>query len=68
MGKGVSMKLLKEVYKTYEGARKRCAFENGVARGEYQRGDKARHYHYTVIAELDNTWRVQRDNGGDLRD
>jgi hypothetical protein len=33
-------KLLREKYKTYEGARKRCAFENGIAPGEYARGDK----------------------------
>ena len=56
------MKLLKEKYKTWEGARKRAGFENGVARGEYERGDKARHYHYTVVQEGE-LWRVQRDSG-----
>jgi hypothetical protein len=53
------IKLLKEVYKTYDGAQKRCGFENGVAKGEYERGDKAKHYHYTVVAQ-DGAWRVAR--------
>ncbi len=52
-------KLLKEVYKTYEGARKRAAFENGLASSEYKSGYKARLYHYTITQEND-TWRVQR--------
>jgi len=52
-------KLLKEIYKTYEGARKRTAFENNLARHEYERGYKAKHYHYDVITE-NETWRVQR--------
>jgi hypothetical protein len=56
------MKLLREKYKTWEGARKRCAFENGLARGEYQRGDKAKIYRYTVV-EHEGAYRVQRDNG-----
>jgi hypothetical protein len=64
-GKEIRMKLLKEVYKTYEGARKRCAFENAMARGEFNRGDKARFYHYKIVADPDSTsaWRVQRDDG-----
>jgi hypothetical protein len=41
---GAQVKLLREKYKTYEGARKRTAFENGLAKGEFQRGDKAKHY------------------------
>jgi hypothetical protein len=56
------MKLLKEKYKTWDGAHKRCAFENGLARGEYRRGDKAKIYRYTVV-QLDDGYRVQRDNG-----
>ena len=56
------MKLLKETYKTYEGARKRSAFENSLARSEYEAGHKVRFYRYTVI-EQDGAWRVQRDNG-----
>jgi hypothetical protein len=63
------MKLLKEKYKTYDGAIKRCGFENSIARFEYERGYKARHYHYTVIQEAkktladcckDDIWRVAR--------
>ena len=53
------MKLLKEIYKTYEGARKRAGFENGLAKSEYERGYKAKHYQYFVVAE-DNHWRVER--------
>ena len=58
------MKLLKEVYKTYEGARKRAASENALAPGEYKRGDKAHLYYYSVIADgrtEPSTWRVQRE-------
>ena len=54
------MKLLKEKYKTYEGARKRAAFENGVALSEYKHGTMRHVYRYSVIAE-DNLWRVRRE-------
>ncbi len=60
------MKLLREVYKTHEGARKRAGFENGIAGSEYRNGHKARLYRYTVVAQ-DGAWRVQRDNGTDDR-
>jgi hypothetical protein len=59
-------KLLKERYKTYEGARKRAAFENGLARGEFERGDKAKHYHYSIVESSTGersdgySWRVER--------
>lgn len=46
---------LRENYKTVEGARKRAAFENGVARY------KARLYAYRVVAKPDGTgWKVER--------
>ena len=45
------VKLLKEVYKTWEGANKRCGFENAMAKGEFERGDKAKHYRYTIVKE-----------------
>lgn len=54
------MKLLKEVYKTYEGARKRAAFENSLARHEFERGYKAKHYRYSTVQE-GNAYRVQRN-------
>jgi len=53
------MKLLKEVYKTYEGARKRAAFENGLAKSEFERGYKAKHYYYAIVPE-GACFRVQR--------
>ena len=53
-------KLLKERYKTYEGARKRAAFENDLARGEFERGDKAKHSHYVVRIIGDADYRVER--------
>lgn len=53
------MKLLKEVYKTREGAARRCGFENGIAASEYRRGDKAKHYRYTV-EHMGEVWRVAR--------
>lgn len=61
------MKLLKEIYKTYEGARKRAAFENSLARSEFERGYKAKHYRYYVVTFDEGTYakaetyRVQRD-------
>jgi len=54
------VKLLKEVYKTWEGANKRCGFENAMAKGEFERGDKAKYYRYTIVAGEDDTWRVAR--------
>ena len=58
-------KLLKEKYKTYEGARKRAAFENGVAGSEFRNGYKARVYRYTIVADdaESETWRVRREDG-----
>lgn len=55
------IKLLRETYKTHEGARKRAGFENAMARGEFERGDKARLYAYTIVAgNAPNTYRVAR--------
>jgi hypothetical protein len=56
------MKTWSAKYKTWEGAHKRAAFENGLARGEYARGEKRRIYRYHVV-EKDGCYRVQRDNG-----
>jgi hypothetical protein len=53
------MRLLKEKYKTYEGARKRAAFQNANARFEFEHGYKAKHYQYSVITQ-DGAWRVAR--------
>lgn len=53
-------KLLKEKYKTHEGASKRCAFENSLAKGEFERGDKAKHYRYTIVQEA-GIWRVKME-------
>ena len=53
------IKVLRETYKTYEGARKRAAFENGIAPSEFKSGYKARLYHYSVIHD-GIAWRVQR--------
>lgn len=56
------MKLLGSKYKTYEGALKRCQQENGLAKGEFERGDKARIYRYSVWQEENGTWRVKRES------
>jgi hypothetical protein len=53
-------KLLKETYKTLAGAQKRCAFENGIAKSEYERGYKAHHYSYHVMQISETLWRVER--------
>ncbi len=47
------MKLLREKYKTYEGARKRAAFENALARSGFAR------YRYGVVGE-GSSYRVER--------
>ncbi len=56
--------LLRETYKTYEGARKRAAFENGLAKSEYEHGYKAKLYAYRIVpnqtASTDITWRIER--------
>ena len=56
-------KLLKEKYKTYEGARKRAAFENGIAASEFKSGYKAQHYQYRVIKVSETEYRVERQGG-----
>jgi len=53
------MPMLRQKYKTYEGARRRAAFENMVAPGEFQRGQRARLYTYAVV-QIDGMWRVER--------
>ena len=56
------MKFLKETYKTADGAQKRCRFENGVAKSEYDRGYKAKHcYRYGIMQQGDGTYQVYRD-------
>lgn len=54
------MKLLREKYKTWEGARKRCGFENGLAQSEFERGYKARLYRYSIVQDDTGNWRVAR--------
>ena len=56
------MKMLREKYKTFEGASKRARFENGIAPSEYHKGYKSRLYRYSAV-EHEGLWRVQRDNG-----
>ena len=53
------MRLLREKYKTREGAAKRAAFERGIAPGEFRRGDKARLYGYRVVLH-EGFFRVER--------
>lgn len=54
-----TVKLLRERYKTWDGANKRCGFENAMAKGEYERGDKAKFYRYTIVKEGED-YRVAR--------
>ena len=53
------MKLLREKYKTSAGALKRAAFENALAKSEFERGNKAKHYRYNTVL-VDGSWRVAR--------
>jgi hypothetical protein len=57
------MRLLSAKYKTVEGARKRTAFENGVAPSEFRRGETAKLYHYSVVQDdyYPGIWRVARE-------
>ena len=57
----MATKVLRERYKTYDGADRRMRFENGIARHEYERGYKARLYKYTVTKDADGSWRVVRE-------
>jgi hypothetical protein len=54
-------KLLREKYKTQEGARKRAAFENSLALSEFLRGHKPRHYRYRTVLDAEGRWRVARE-------
>lgn len=56
-----AVKVLKEAYKTYDGAWKRCGFENGVAAAEFKNGCKPKLYRYTVKADENGSWRVVRN-------
>ena len=58
------MRLLGAKYKTYEGALKRCRFENALAKPEFARGDKARLYRYSVVQDAEGLWRVARCAAG----
>ena len=53
------MKLLREKYKTHEGAIKRARFERSLAPSEFNQGYKARLYSYRVV-QIENVWRVER--------
>ncbi len=55
------VKLLKETYKTHDGASKRCRFENAIAKSEYDRGYKSNRYYYAVCADSNGAWRVSRN-------
>lgn len=53
-------KLLREKYKTHDGAMKRCRFENAVAFSEHKRGYAAKLYRYRVIQDDSGVYRVER--------
>lgn len=53
------VKLLREKYKTFEGATKRCAFERSLAPFEHRQGYKAHVYSYRVV-QVDGQYRVER--------
>lgn len=53
-------KVLKEKYKTWDGARKRALFENGLAKYEFEQGYKAKLYRYLTVEQGGN-WRVSRE-------
>jgi hypothetical protein len=54
-------KLLRERYKTAEGAYKRARFENGVALSEFRQGYKSRYYKYRTVQDDTGAFRVQRE-------
>lgn len=56
------IKLLREHYKTYDGADRRARFENGIAGSEFRNGYKAHLYRYVAIPDHENygCFRVER--------
>lgn len=68
-------KLLREKYKTREGAAQRARFENAIASSEFERGFRAKLYQYTAVpASADDVeragfvhWRVERVEVGQSR-
>lgn len=60
------MALLKAAFKTHEGACKRAAFENAMARSAFARGDTKRLYRFRVVEadpamrEQGFSWRIER--------
>lgn len=54
------IKLLKEIYKTHEGARRRAEFENSIAASDFNHGRTAKHYRYNIVTDDNVTWRVAR--------
>jgi hypothetical protein len=50
-------------YKTYEGARKRAAFETATQPGEVARGDRAKAYRWFAVQIGPNEFRVARPRG-----
>ena len=55
------MKLLRQKYKTSDGALKAAAFHNGLAHFEHDRGYKAKLYRYGVVyVAADQNFRVER--------
>jgi hypothetical protein len=53
---GIRIKLLKEKYKSIDGAKKRATFENAVAKSEYKRGDSAKIYKYRIIRQVGESY------------
>jgi hypothetical protein len=58
------MKLLRERYKTREGASKRVRFENALAKGEFDRGATAKLYRYSVTQDGLGGYRVLKTEVG----
>lgn len=52
-------KLLREHYKTYDGASKRARSENGLAPGDFSHGRTPHRYHFRVVG-TEGDYRVER--------
>jgi hypothetical protein len=51
--------LLKQVFKTYEGALKRVRFENAIARDQHRMG-RGMLYNFTLV-KVDGGYRINRE-------
>ena len=58
------MKLLKQTYKTFEGAQRRCNYEN-ANESDYESAGLGRRHRYTTVQDEQRQWRVAQEKVND---